>query len=258
MPTSRNSGGGRRRHRALPLSRAVPRGQRDNLEKSIHSTSAHCFQSWRGGFIAVPCVGSENGNRSAALSAFFTMRSSFRPSPDRLMASFDKPGRSGARDCLPENNVWLISGGRTRDVEFWIFFMLSRPPQGLALRFCQVLLHCGGGMISSAPPRSSHVSWCCRTVVRVLLCEGSSILGRYVTSRRRILQGCSADASVFFTDIVRMLHLLAPYYVKFGVYSGRAGVLTCSAMTLLILRRGLTLRPVSFVLHRVLVTGSMA
>jgi len=43
--TSRNSGGGRRRQRALLFSRAVPCGERDNLHKSIHSTSAHCFQS---------------------------------------------------------------------------------------------------------------------------------------------------------------------------------------------------------------------
>jgi len=84
------------------------------------------------------------------------MRSSFRASPDRLMEIFDQAGRSGARDCLPENNVWMMRGGRTRDVEFWIVFMLNRRPRRLALRCCQVLLHRGGGLISSAPPRSSH------------------------------------------------------------------------------------------------------
>jgi len=70
----------RRRRRRLCFGHepaAWPRGERDILAKSIHSTTANCFSSWKGGFDAFPYVGSDNGNRSVAVSVCFTDRSSF-------------------------------------------------------------------------------------------------------------------------------------------------------------------------------------
>ena len=111
----------RRRRRRLCFGdelAAWPCKEIDILAKSIHSTTANCFSSWKGGFDAFPRIKGDNGNGSVAVSVCFTDRSSFRSSPDRLRAIFCKPLALGAAR-LPSTKERAADERRARDVVFW-------------------------------------------------------------------------------------------------------------------------------------------
>jgi len=168
---------------------AWPCGETDTLAKSIHSTTANCFSSWKGGFDAFPSVGSDNGNRSLAVSMCFTDRSSFRSSPDRLRPIFCEPERSEPRDCSER----ATDERKARDVMFWQFghAWSSTWPTPVP-----VLLHRGHDLPprhpvhpSTRPLNASIADWRCRTVVRMPHCTSSSILLWYVGGSRPFFEG---------------------------------------------------------------------